>query len=116
MDEYVAGLGSQFITTEALLLKGLDRMKVFKEDLQRMAARDLHDLLRCWEVWDRVWCAEAHIQHMLFRKETRWPGYYYRADFPKLDDQNWKVFTNSRYDAKTGEWHVEKVPFLTNIA
>ncbi len=116
MDEYAAGLGSQFITTEALLLKGLDRMKVFKEDLQRMAARDLHDLLRCWEVWDRVWCAEAHIQHMLFRKETRWPGYYYRADFPKLDDQNWKVFTNSRYDAKTGEWQVEKVPFRTNIA
>ena len=115
MDEYAAGLGTQFITTEAMLVKGLERMQVFREDLKQLAAKDLHDLLRCWEVWDRVWCAEAHIQHMLFRKETRWPGYYYRADYPKMDDQNWKVFTNSRYDAKTGEWQLQKVPFLTNF-
>ena len=115
MDEYAAGLGSQFITTEAMLVKGLERMQVFREDLKQLAAKDLHDLLRCWEVWDRVWCAEAHLQHMLFRKETRWPGYYYRADYPKMDDQNWKVFTNSRYDPQTGEWQLQKVPFLTNF-
>ncbi len=115
MDEYAAGLGSQFITTEAMLVKGLERMQVFREDLKQLAAKDLHDLLRCWEVWDRVWCAEAHLRHMLFRKETRWPGYYYRADYPKMDDQNWKVFTNSRYDPQTGEWQLQKVPFLTNF-
>jgi adenylylsulfate reductase subunit A len=115
MDEYAAGQGSQYITTEAMLLKGLDRLKVFKEDLQKLAARDLHDLLRCWEMWDRTWCAEAHIRHMLFRQETRWPGYYYRADCAKLDDENWKCFVNSRYDTKTGDWQLEKVPFLTNI-
>ena len=98
-----------------MLQKGLDRLKVFKEDLQKQAARDLHDLLRCWEVWDRTWCAEAHMRHMLFRPETRWPGYYYRADYPTLDDKNWKVFVNSRYDASKGEWQLEKVPFLTNV-
>ena len=115
MDEYAAGVGSQYITTGHMLEKGLERMKVFKEDLQQLSAKDLHDLLRCWEVWDRVWCAEAHLQHLLFRTETRWPGYYYRADYPKLDDKDWKVFSNSRYDATTGEWNLEKVPFLTNI-
>jgi hypothetical protein len=26
-----------------------------------------------------------------------------RADYPKLDDGEWHVFTGSRYDAKTGE-------------
>jgi adenylylsulfate reductase subunit A len=115
MDEYVAGLGTQYLTTEAMLLKGLERLQVLREDLQKLAARDLHDLLRCWEVWDRVWCAEAHIQHMLFRQETRWPGYYYRADYPNLDEENWKVFTNSRFARETGEWQMQKVPFLSNI-
>jgi adenylylsulfate reductase subunit A len=116
MDEYAAGQGSQYITTEAMLDKGLERMQVFKEDLEKLAARDLHDLLRCWEVWDRVWCAEAHMRHMRFRQETRWPGYYYRPDYPTLDDKNWKVFVNSRYDAASAEWQLEKVPFLTNIS
>ncbi len=115
MDEYSAGQGSQYITTEGMLTRGLERMKVFKEDLQKMAARDLHDLLRCWEVWDRTLCAEAHMRHILFRQETRWPGYYYRADFPKIDEQNWKVFVNSRYNAAKDEWQLEKTPFLSNI-
>jgi adenylylsulfate reductase subunit A len=98
-----------------MLEKGLERIKIFREDLNKLAARDLHDLLRCWEVHDRTWCAEAHLRHMLFRQETRWPGYYYRADYPTLDDENWKVFTTSRYDAKGGEWQLEKVPFQSNI-
>jgi adenylylsulfate reductase subunit A len=49
-------------------------------------------------------------RHTLFREETRWPGYYYRADHPKLNDNDWHVFTGSSYDAKTGEWHMEKLP------
>lgn len=48
-------------------------------------------------------------RHTLFRKETRWPGYYYRADHPKLND-DWHAFTLSQYDAKTGEWHMSKAP------
>ncbi len=26
--------------------------------------------------------------HTLFRTETRWPGYYYRGDHMKLDEEN----------------------------
>jgi adenylylsulfate reductase subunit A len=49
-------------------------------------------------------------QHTLFRKETRWPGYYYRGDYLKLDDDNWHVLTVSRRDPESGEWELEKVP------
>ncbi len=110
MDEYVAGQGSNYLTNEPTLLRGLELMQFFKEDLDRLAARDRHELLRCWELRDRIWCAEAHLRHMLFRKETRWPGYYYRGDYPKLDEENWRCFVNSRYDAATGEWALSKVP------
>ena len=83
--------------------------------LPRVGARDLHDLLRVWEVWDRYYCAEAHARHMLFREETRWPGYYYRGDFPKLDETNWKCFTTSRYDIDTHEWTLGTKPFIPLI-
>jgi adenylylsulfate reductase subunit A len=49
---------------------------------------------------------------MLFRKETRWPGYYYRADYPNVDDQNWRCFVNSVFDPKTGEWKLFTRPYI----
>ena len=115
MDEYAAGPGAYYMTNEPTLLRGLELMRLFEEDLENMAASNLHDLMRCWEVWDRTWSAEAHMRHLLFRQETRWPGYYYRGDYPNLDDENWKTFVNSRYDEATGEWHLEKKPFLSRI-
>jgi adenylylsulfate reductase subunit A len=111
MDEYVAGWGSNYLTNEPTLLRGLELMQTFKEDLERLAARDLHELLRCWELRDRVYCAEAHLRHILFREETRWPGYYYRGDKPRLDEENWHCFVNSRIDPASGEWELQKVPF-----
>ena len=38
------------------------------------------------------------------------PGYYYRGDHMKLDDENWHCFTLSRYDRNTGDWAMEKAP------
>ena len=49
-------------------------------------------------------------EHTLFREETRWPGYYYRGDHMKLDDENWHCLTVSRRDPKTGKFTMEKVP------
>lgn len=52
----------------------------------------------------------ARVDRRRRRHETRWPGYCYRADHPKLNDNHWHVFTGSRYDAKTGEWKTSKLP------
>ncbi len=112
MDEYCAGQGAGYITNAPTLKRGLELLHVLREDLSHMAAADLHDLLRAWEVWDRYYCAEAHVRHVLFREETRWPGYYYRGDFPKLDDANWKCFSVSRFDADKNEWAVVKKPYV----
>jgi adenylylsulfate reductase subunit A len=112
MDEYAAGYSMWYTTNEHMLQRGLELLLMLKEDLEKLGARDLHDLLRCWELVHRVWTAEAHIRHMLFRKETRWPGYYYRADYPNVDDQNWKCFVNSVFDPKTGEWKLFTRPYI----
>lgn len=107
MDEYAGGWGANFQTSRALLEKGMEYLQMLKEDSEKLAARDLNELMRGWENVHRTWIAESHIRTVLFREETRWPGYYFRTDFPTIQD-NWEVFVNSKYDPNTGEWEVFK--------
>ena len=109
MDEYAGGVSSQFKTSKALLDKGLELLGMLKEDSVKLAAADLHDLMRCWENIHRMWQAEAHVRTILFREETRWPGYYFRADTPGMKD-DWKVFANCKWDPNTGDWEMIKRP------
>ncbi|RDV84038.1 adenylyl-sulfate reductase subunit alpha [Ammonifex thiophilus] len=110
MDEYAGGWGSNFTTNKYKLERALQLLQWLKEDGEKMIARDLHELMRVCENVQRTMQAEAHVRAMLFREETRWPGYYFRADFPKMDEQNWKCFVNLRWDPNTGEWSVFKRP------
>ena len=110
MDEYVGGYSTFYVTSEPLINRGLELLTMLREDLNHLGAEDLHQLQRAWELNHRVLTAEAVARHTLFRQETRWPGYYYRADHPKLDDAEWHVFTASEYDALTGEWRLSKLP------
>jgi len=104
MDEYAAGVSAQFITNESQLNRALELLALLKEDSEKLAAENLHELMRCWENVQRMWQAEAHVRTILFRTETRWPGYYFRADKPQMDEQNWLKFANCKYVAGTGEW------------
>ena len=86
-----------------------------KEDAEKLAAEDLNELMRCWENIHRMWQAEAHVRSVLFREETRWPGYYFRADTPKMDDGNWKYFVNCKWDPQSGQWSVFKKDIITIV-
>jgi adenylylsulfate reductase, subunit A len=113
MDEYAAGVTAAFKTNKAKLNRALELLGWLKEDSEKLAAQDLHELMRCHENIQRMWQAEIHVRTMLFREETRWPGYYFRNDFPKMDDANWKCFVNGTY--KNGNWEFKKVPVLSIV-
>jgi len=110
MDEYAGGVTAQFTTSEKNLDQALHLIKLLKEDSEKLGAKNLHQLMRCWENVHRTYQAEAHVRAILFREETRWPGYYFRADKPKMDEANWTVFVNLTYDAAKNEWAAKKVP------
>ncbi|NKB60632.1 MAG: adenylyl-sulfate reductase subunit alpha [Gammaproteobacteria bacterium] len=110
MDEYAGGTSVNYMTNEPLLLRGLELLATLHEDLEHIGAEDLHQLQRAWELKHRAIASECVVQHTLFRKETRWPGYYYRGDHMQLDDENWHALTLSRRDPESGEWEMEKAP------
>ncbi len=110
------GVTANFTTSKNYLEKGLELLTFLKEDAEKLAAADLHELMRVWENVQRMWQAEAHMRSVLFREETRWPGYYFRADFPAMDEKNWRVFVNCRWDSKTDTWNVMKKPVLNFIS
>jgi len=113
MDEYAGGVSAAFRTNKAKLDRALELLNWLKEDSDKLAAEDLHELMRCHENIQRMYQAEAHVRTILFREETRWPGYYFRSDFPNMDEANWKCFANCTY--KNGQWEMKKVPVISIV-
>ncbi|MFZ5425618.1 MAG: adenylyl-sulfate reductase subunit alpha [Thermodesulfobacteriota bacterium] len=114
-DEYGGGVGTLYTTSKSLLDTGFKLLAMLEEDSKKLAARDLHELMRCWEQFHRLWTVRMHMQHIAFREESRYPGFYYRGDFPGLDDSKWKCFVNSKYDPATKETKVFKRPYVQII-
>lgn len=112
MDEYAGGVSTNFTTSEKLLTKGLELLHVLKEDAENLAAEDLHELMRAWENVHRTWQAESHIRTIMFRDETRWPGYYFRSDRPSMKE-DWRVFANCTYKPETDKWEMTKKEILS---
>ena len=114
-DEYGGGVGTYYTTSKSLLETGFKLLDMLEEDSKKLAARDLHELMRCWEQFHRLWTVRLHMQHIHFREESRYPGFYYRGDFLGLDDSKWKCFCNSKYDPAKGETTIFKVPYIQVI-
>ncbi len=115
-DEYFGGISTWYMTSRTMLEEGLNQLQMLKEDSMKMAANNLHELMRCWENYHRILSVEAHARHILFREESRYPGYYYRGDFDLIDDNNWKVFVNSKYNAAANTWEMKKVPYVQIVS
>jgi len=104
MDEYVAGVATYYNTNAEMMKVAGEKIDMLKEDAQKMRAKDLHELLRAWENYHRIITAEAHLKHIEFRQESRYPGFYYRTDKNFVDEENWHCFVNSIYDKETGKF------------
>ncbi|MEW6115707.1 MAG: adenylyl-sulfate reductase subunit alpha [Nitrospirota bacterium] len=115
-DEYFGGISTWYMTSKTMLEEGLKQLELLKEDASKSAASNLHELMRAWENFHRILSVEAHARHILFREESRYPGYYYRGDFLAINDKDWKCFVNSKYDAATNTWELRKVPYVQMFA
>ena len=117
MGEYVGGWETTFGTSDKMLETALWKLGFCGEDIEKIAADvsvNNHELMRAWEAIHRYFVAEACTRTRLARKESRWPGYYFKHDYLKLDE-NEKKFINVKYDAEKKEWTVLERPMIPII-
>jgi adenylylsulfate reductase subunit A len=98
MDKYAGGATTNYELVESKLIIARKKIRELEGELELLRARNTHELVLCLELIDRVDVAKVLIEHLIYRKETRWPCYQSRTDFPDRDDTNWLKFINSVYD------------------
>ena len=111
MDEYAGGWSTSYGTSDKLLEYGLWKLGFCGEDLEKIGAKDLHELMRTWENIHRYWVAEACVRTRIARKESRFPGYYHKFEYPDLKEED-KKFINLKYDTKEKEWKIVERPMI----
>lgn len=115
MEEYAGGASRYYEMNEEQLLIARNQIDKMRSDLPALMAEDLHDLMKVHEVVDRLDVAECLVEHLLFRRETRWPGYQTRTDYPNRDDENWLKFVNSRKNPASGRLETFTRPYEQQV-
>ena len=110
MDEYAGGVHQFFRMNEQQLLHAKKEIQQLKEQEKYLYCENFHDLMNIHETIDRLDVAEVLVEHLLYRKETRWPGWQTRTDFPEKDP-DFHCFVNSVKDPITGKIEVFKRPY-----
>jgi adenylylsulfate reductase subunit A len=103
LEQYAGGASTHYEMFEEMLHFARRELAKIPDQFDNLIAEDLHNLMKVHEIIDRVDVAQVLVEHLLYRRETRWPSYQTRVDYPNRDDLNWLKFVNSRRDPKTGE-------------
>ncbi len=101
MEEYAGGCTQNYETNRDKLLLARRYLLALSERAQQMQAEDMHELMRVHDTADRILLARTLVEHLLARKETRWPCYQTRLDYPMRNDFEYKLFINSRVEDNT---------------
>lgn len=110
MDEYAGGISMNYALHEERLLEARRLLKCLKGRLKDIAAVDNYNLVEALECIDRVDVARVLVEHLIYRKETRWACYQTRLDYPEKDDSRWLTFVNSVYNQETDEIKIIERP------
>ncbi len=111
MEEYAGGASCNYEMNEERLMMARQHLAELPDQFDQLVVEDTHDLMRAHEVLDRVVVAQVLVEHLMARKETRWPAYQTRTDYPERDDLNWLHFVNTRRDPANGEISVIMHPY-----
>jgi adenylylsulfate reductase subunit A len=110
MDEYAGGISTNYELDDNRLLIARNLIERLREREKYLMAHDSRELVKALELIDKIDVARVLIEHLFYRKETRWPGYQTRLDYPKCDDENWLKFVNSICDPVTGDIRIVERP------
>lgn len=95
MDQYAGGISTDYQYNEARLEHADEKIKFLEQSIDNLAAQDADDLLRIYEIRERLTVCRSVIAHLKARKETRWHSFAENMDYPAKSD-DWLKYVNSR--------------------
>lgn len=97
MDEYAGGISTAYRYTEsnlAIAAKHIARLARLSESLK---GRDNYELVKIFELQERLLICRILIEHLRARKETRWHSFAENLDYPEKDAA-YDGYINSRLE------------------
>lgn len=95
MDEYAGGIRAGYRYNDDQLKLAQEKIAALSELAAGLHAADTDDLMRVYELIDRLTVAQTLLVHMRARKETRWPGFGIHTDHPEAGADG-ECYVNSR--------------------
>lgn len=95
MDQYAGGISTDYQYNEARLELADEKIRFLEQSIDNLAAQDADDLLRIYEIRERLTVCRSVIAHLKARKETRWHSFAENMDYPAKSD-DWLKYVNSR--------------------
>ena len=95
MDQYAGGISTDYQYNEARLGLADEKIKFLEQSIDNLVAQDADDLLRIYEIRERLTVCRSVIAHLKARKETRWHSFAENMDYPAKSD-DWLKYVNSR--------------------
>jgi adenylylsulfate reductase subunit A len=95
MDQYAGGISTDYQYNESRLAVADEKIAFIMEMTDKLSASDMDELLRIYELRERLTVCRVVIAHLLARKETRWHSFAENADYPEKSS-DWEKYVNSR--------------------
>lgn len=94
MDRYAGGISRNYRYTEAELKTADQKIRELETLLPKLSAKDMDELLRIYELRERLTVCRVLIAHLAARKETRWHCFAENTDYPEQNPE-FEKYVNS---------------------
>ncbi len=95
MDVYAGGISTHYQYNEASLDIAERNLDGLKPLIDTLSAKDHYELMKIYELRERLLVAEVLIAHLRARKETRWHSFAENTDYPEKNPE-FEKYVNSR--------------------
>lgn len=95
MDNYAGGISTHYQFNKAQLRIATDKIELLKGLTKHLQATDMDELLRVYQLRERLIVCTSVIAHLGARQETRWHSFAENVDYPEKSDE-WLKYVNSK--------------------
>ncbi len=96
MDEYAGGIHTDYRYNESRLKLADEKLQRMLQLVENLKAKDHYELLKIYELRERLVVGRTLVAHLMARKETRWHIFGENADYPETSEKE-ASYVNSVY-------------------